>query len=1435
MRVAIYLDKTMIHTKTFQMLFIKLTRKQTPIICGALTTFATTILLIVAAVCQFTIPTLGEGIPPTSVTLLDEVGHLAYPVAASQAGGWKAEIKKPSLAADRVALLHVRLGEWELAQNQHPRAALYHFQAAQKLVSVTNPLYGQAAYDSAIATYYEGAYQEASDAFKELLKPRTPFVGYDRRRCALWLRHATAGAGYHQDRANHGIPEPPRLDPFCGAAALAACLRSLALPSSRNRVIHACRVTGEGSTMADILASGKNLDVSIHTLSLDDRGLLAVPKPLVAYIEHDHFVALIRADKKGVSYLCSDCGCWPGGKVNLTWKQWHMLDPGLYALVCRKESAWDKTFVAAEYTAHSRPSVQVATVGNLSNLLASHVRSLSAGNSLINKHIILINQPSYVVNSFGCTYRPTSLHFSPFFDSPTDGGTTPHSGPVGEDPVCLATGEEEFHSQPDLVVFNPHGPSIIWSRIYSSLRSPGAGHDPGDLTYECNDFGIGWSQPYNVGVYDPTYGSTGTKYVLCANGSRIAFDAPSIPSASQPRIACTVEPGAPLLVDWDYDSTSTSGHYTIMHADRTKWVTTTRNAASCCALAQIIDRNGNALSFNYTAPSTPNEWPLLSNITDASTGNVLLAIQRDNNSGLDGQLITAVSDCYGRSVYYHVGPHPDSSSDTELDHVSQIVPTGTANPPDRSVYGYQQVFVSYYHDSIFSLLHTITVPSPTGTGTSTATINYSPDTCFVAGVQDANGNLRQYDSVDANGNAAYFSNYTKVSVFNPFHRFIYSHIVGYDNRGSLSSDTNGEGVVVSTSTYSDPNDPNKPSCVTDGNSHSSYFTWDQFGNPTSQTSPRGTKTTYSYDYTGFALGELQQIQMGSKRPTSFYYNEPSGLVQSISSPSPSGAGDVTSSFTYTSLGNLLTLQEPGNNVSSSISTTFGYTQDGDYSQPEVLGEPITVTNSLGKVTHCRYDIAGHLKSIVDGLGHEMDFGDATSSHSNGYNLADQLVLMTKPATGQTGSGQAYTVNSYLYAGGPLTSAASFDESGSATPFRQASYTYGLEGETLSVTATDASHPITYTFDGLYRIKTFADGNGNGTRYFYNSDGELASVLYPKDAQHPNGDTVQFPSYDLNGNLLQQVDGRGVVTNYIYNDQESLLTDVQYPGTPSLNVHYSYDTYGRLIYLTDNAFGLFNADGTVNTQGKIFSYNDADFITSIQNRFRTPTGALLPVQTQRYVYWPSGSRQSMTTPAGSFLYNYDGVGRLKTLANPFSETTSWLYQDNGWLQSLTLNNGVSSAYDFDAVGEILDLAHQKNGTTIADFRIPTTGGYDAAGNRLSVSVDIPLAGLPSGYSGPASYYSGTTSYQYDQRNQLMHEQSTRLGSDPGTTNYSYTYGYDLTGNPTTFRGMTVGTGSFNANNQSTASGFTFDASGNPISYKGIPLTFDAEDRLLTSGH
>ncbi len=333
-------------------------------------------------------------------------------------------------------------------------------------------------------------------------------------------RHAAACAGYHDEHIAFGIPEPPRLDPMCGVAALAVWLRAHHKNYSQNSLLKACRVTGEGSTLGDVLTAAKKLGLDAKAVTADDTGLKELPKPALAYVEHDHFIAVTKADKKGVTYICADCGPWPGGAVHLTWKQWHMLNPGLYGVFTSPGSMSDR---------------EMASVGSSKVQLASTtmVAGLNMPVNLFGLHVKLYLAP---VGTLGCGGKlegekcpcPTNC---PMFSA----RTCIPGGPSWGDPVNLATGEEEYKPEVDLNVYNPIGPSVTWSRTYDSLRAPRF-----NGTYEFTDYGVGWSQNYNISVLvqvtgsispetgtrtnttpiGPT-GSTTTIYLIYPNGARV--------------------------------------------------------------------------------------------------------------------------------------------------------------------------------------------------------------------------------------------------------------------------------------------------------------------------------------------------------------------------------------------------------------------------------------------------------------------------------------------------------------------------------------------------------------------------------------------------------------------------------------------------------------------------------------------------------------------------------------------------------------------------------------------------------------------------------------------------------------------------------------------------------------------------------------------------
>ena len=403
------------------------------------------------------------------------------------------------------------------------------------------------------------------------------------------------------------------------------------------------------------------------------------------------------------------------------------------------------------------------------------------------------------------------------------------------------------------------------------------------------------------------------------------------------------------------------------------------------------------------------------------------------------------------------------------------------------------------------------------------------------------------------------------------------------------------------------------------------------------------------------------------------------------------------------------------------------------------------------------------------------------------------------------SGRAFLYTEYLYPGGPVVRTSAHDEEGAEV--RHIAYAYGLEGELLA--RAGSSETVGYTYDSLYRLTSLADGKIQTTQYLYDEVGNLVKVDYP------GGDTVKFGDFDTGGNLLesyydpngnvtQRVDGNGVVTKYHYDDPQDLLTQIEYPATPSLNVTFKYDTvYGLLERMQDGT------EENNYTYRIDYTYDDLDLPQTV-----TTTYTGLSAKEIGYTYYDNGSLDQIQTPAGNFSYIYDEAGRPIGLTNPSSEEFSWSYLNNNWLHTQT-SPVSSTSYSYNPRGFLTDLTNRKTDETLlSQFAGDPGMSYDSLGNLTSMAVTLPAV----------TAYEGATDYTYDAKDQLAQEHTTRNGG------YTNAFAYDAAGNPTTFEGAAR---SFNSKNQNST--FTYDGNGNPTTYQsGASLTYDPEDRMTAYG-
>ncbi|MEQ1932417.1 MAG: RHS repeat-associated core domain-containing protein [Fimbriimonadaceae bacterium] len=1317
-------------------------------------------------------------LPSSNPTLLDEVGQLRQPISAKTRAAWLDELKDKGLRQSRRDQVKLWLAEVTMRVDMEPQLALDQVNQLLKGMNKTSPIYGPAVYDRAMMMFYCGRYNESVKAFAAILKEKPR--GVDEKQVAAFYTQANACAGYHNQRAAAGITEPTHIDPLCGASGLAIALKYLKKPHGKEMVSKLTPHTGFGSNMQDLVDGAKALGLSGYCVGGPKEGLKAIFKvnggiPIIAHVEHDHYIAVTGVTDKGVTYWCSDCGSWPGGERKLTWKQWDLMEADAYLAIAEPGSDYDKALAMIPKAAAKSQTLNLHTgspvfaqrdLGQVQRMF-----QVLMGGGLLAQYPI----------EFICGQNPQGLQCSDCTECPTIAGL--HTA----DPVNLANLVEEYTAPTGLDVYNPIGPSVSWRPSYNSLaRTTG------------NGFGAGWHHPYLTTIFlkrfpggEEEAGSASAE-IIEPNSAVIGvgFNTGDIPTSGVSNSG-VVQSGYPYIVKWKYD-TNYGEVVEITSQSRTKYtfvpkVTSNNPNFRQFYLARTTDRMGSYITLEWT----PMTFPTFNLRTNKFDGVGLSAIRDSGNQDLltithNSGNITSANDRYGRSVYYTVADFPGSGLNYgrhELTTVTQIVPTGTPSPPNEYEYGYTFSSNGFNPEQV-PYLHTISTINPQGTGMSTATINYvgSP---FVYSTVDANGVTRRFLSTIG-------VNTTTVETLDSASNVVGRFSVDYHSNMAWTEYRNAAGEVIVRRNFGGAS-PFRPTMVDvkpptlSPSGITSNYTWDQYSNLLTSTNPKGVLTTYTRNYGNFALGELTEVQETGKTSTKLFYNQPSGTVSEIQAPIPGQVNTgnrQSTTITYDTLGNVTGVTAPGNNASSTKTVTLAYG-----SSPKI-GQPVTVTSPGAKVTSYTYTARGQVATITD---------PNTLTSSNTYNIVGQTETVSLPPTGSTGSGNTQTQNIYQYPGGPLVQTNAKDESG--VTVRSVDFAYGKEGELLS--KTGSCEPVYMTYDEKYNTKTLKDGNNNITNYVYNLDDLPTEIRYPGYTSG-SADKVIFGGYDAIGRVNTRTDGRGQVTNYQYQDELvtpgtptlGLLEQVNYVADSTQNITMSYDNIGQVLSTTDGT-GVASA-----------TYDD---LGGLKTATRTYTG--IAAKTATYTYYPDGSRSQMATVAGNWDYLYDIDGRPTSMTSP-AGTSSIAFDNGGRIINRTLPNGTTTDYQYTAVGMLTSLVNNgPSGTHNSTFNGFT---FDGVFNQLTMASSI---------STPSNW-SGNRTWTYDAKDQLTSEISTQY------TSWNHGNTFDTAGNPTTFKNNTR---TYNANNQITSPGTnTYDGNGNPTTYNGTSVVYDVENRVSSYG-
>ncbi|BDZ48626.1 hypothetical protein GCM10025867_08670 [Frondihabitans sucicola] len=440
-------------------------------------------------------------------------------------------------------------------------------------------------------------------------------------------------------------------------------------------------------------------------------------------------------------------------------------------------------------------------------------------------------------------------------------------------------------------------------------------------------------------------------------------------------------------------------------------------------------------------------------------------------------------------------------------------------------------------------------------------------------------------------------------------------------------------------------------------------------------------------------------------------------------------------------------------------------------------------------------------------------GTGTSTGTYGANSGNSLTKAQAPG-GASNSTTYGSTTSTAYLPASTTDA---DGNTSVQTFN------GAGNQLTNADASGATATLTYNADGTVAT-ALAPGNGtNKTVYAYNSDKQLSTVTPVTVSGTALG--VKTYTYDPYGRKASETDGRGNTTRYTYDKDDRLLTTALADG--SATVTNTYDDAGNLtksVSPTGTINNTFDQLGrqltTSNTAGgsETYTYDKASNQITSADSFGTYTNA----------YDPSGVLTSTTYPKGSGTqvtrYKTDDQGR----------------RTDTWLQSSNPSNSTWAAHEntsYDTSGRVKELKSYTGPSASSTLVFDTVYCYNSDTPAPTCGTDTTkdhakLQWTKDTTTGQPN--SGqVTNYTYDTQGRV-----TKVAQSGGAgTNSTYTYTYDVRGNRLT----AVVTGSnpssqtltYNAANQITTAGYSYDATGNLTAAPGATYTYNAFQQMTTS--
>ena len=501
--------------------------------------------------------------------------------------------------------------------------------------------------------------------------------------------------------------------------------------------------------------------------------------------------------------------------------------------------------------------------------------------------------------------------------------------------VDLASGSYMHEPGGDIFGRNTVGPGAAFVRSYNTDWALNGLSSPG--------LPVGWKHNYDYQV-QPNPQVSGALDLVYPNGAHETIRANGTAAFAAP-------PGAPYLV------TNSGSDIYLTFLDETKW-TFTLNGTNY-PLRKMANRIGQTVRIDYLADGRLDKiWAL--NSGGGTISPALLTFTYPA-SGANAAYVSRVTDVYGRYVDYTI-TSVTTANIPALTGVSPLTPSAgpTAGMPQ---FDWQYGYLGYVQGGATrAFLNQVTVPDPSSTASppayTSSTVTYDTNFGYVNALVDANSNQNQftYDGGTQTSVQSYTYNSGSLTLNASYTQ---KEQDGFKDAGTIDANNNATALTYGSTTATQ----NFVFNAKNENNQQTAITPDQWGRTTKMVFPRtktvdsgavanlATKISYQADTGVFSPGRISQIQTGSLLSDGSFYRDPelaydphngntkaatkftyyqtgdangvAGLLKTVTSPRPYNYFDfnfsigaittVTTTFTYTTLGNVKAVSAPGPN------------------------------------------------------------------------------------------------------------------------------------------------------------------------------------------------------------------------------------------------------------------------------------------------------------------------------------------------------------------------------------------------------------------------------------------------------------------------------------------------------------------------------------------